>query len=107
MYHMNYFTIKKTIFLVYSNKVVEEYNKIDKFIEILNKSNIGKIIENVQNRIGRKGYNPYNLVATIIYCFANFKSSVREIERLCIFDLRVIYIMEQEQPSDSTYKGLY
>lgn len=101
---MNYFSIKRTIFIVPSNKCNEEFEKIDKFIEILNKSGIGKIIENVQNNIGRKGYNPFNLVATIIYCFSQFKSSIREIEKLCIFDLRVIYIMEQEQPSDSTIK---
>ena len=87
-----------------SNKCYEEFEKIDKFIEILNKSGIGKIIENVQNNVGRKGYNPFNLVAAIIFCFSQFKSSIREIEKLCIFDLRVIYIMEQEQPSDSTIK---
>ncbi len=101
---MDYFTIKRTFFVVPSNNCCEEYKKIDKFIEILNKSGIGKIIENEQKKIGRKGYNPFNLVATIIYCFSQFKSSIREIERLCIFDLRVIYIMEQEQPSDSSIK---
>lgn len=101
---MNYFTIKRSIFIVSSNKCCGETMKIDKFIDILNKSGIGKIIENIQNNKGRIGYNPYNLVATIIYCFSQFKSSIREIEKLCIFDLRVIYIMEQEQPSDSTIK---
>ena len=44
------------------------------------------------------------MVATIIYCFSEFKSSIREIEKLCILDLRVTYIMEQEQPSDSAIK---
>ena len=88
-----------------SNKCCEEYDKIDKFIEILNKSGIGKIIETEQNKNGRKGYNPFNLVAAIIYCFSKFKSSIREIENLCSFDLRVIYIMEQKQPSDSSIKG--
>lgn len=101
---MNYFIIKRSVFIVPSNKCCEEFSKIDEFIEILNKSGIGKIIEKVQNDIGRKGYNPFNLVAAIIFCFSQFKSSIREIEKLCIFDLRVMYIMEQEQPSDSTIK---
>lgn len=101
---MNYFTIKRAIFIVSSNKCCEEYRKIDKFIEILNKSGVGKVIKKVQNKIGRKGYNPFNLVAAIIYCFSQFKSSIREIENLCVFDLRVMYIMEQEQPSDSAIK---
>ena len=70
---MDYFTIKRSIFIVSSNKCCEEYEKIDKFIEILNKSEIGKIIENVQKNTGRRGYNPFNLVATIIFCFSKFK----------------------------------
>lgn len=86
---MNYFNTKRPIFIVPSNKCYKEYEKIDKFIEILNKTGIAKIIKSVQKNIGRKGYDPYNLVATIIYCFSKFKSSIREIEKLCIFDLRV------------------
>ena len=101
---MEYFSIKRCFFIVPSDKCNEEFEKIDKYIGILNKSGIGQIIEKVQNNIGRKGYNPFNLVAAIIFCFSQFKSSIREIEKLCIFDLRVMYMMEQEQPSDSTIK---
>ena len=71
---------------------------------ILEKSGIGKLIENNSKKLGRTGYNVYNLVATIIYCFSKFQSSVREIEQLCKFDLRVMYLMEQEQPSHNTIK---
>lgn len=101
---MEYFSTKSFLFLVSSNKCNEEYVKIDKFISILNKSEIGSIIENEKNKKGRYGYNPYNLVATIIYCFSQFKSSLREIEDLCKFDLRVIYLMHQEEPSHNAIK---
>ncbi len=92
---MEYFTIKKTFFLVSSNTCLEEYDKIDKFMSILEKSGVGKLIE--KERIKRKDrgnikHNPYNLFATILYCFAKFKSSLREIESLSKFDLRVMYI---------------
>ena len=60
---MNYFSRKRPIFIVFSNRCIEEYAKIDKFIEILNKSGIGKLIENTKKNIGRRGYNPFNLVA--------------------------------------------
>ena len=101
---MTYFNINRTIFIVPSSKCNEEFDKIDKFIGIMNKSDIGKIIEKVKKKNGRNGYNPFNMVAAIIYCFSKFKSSIREIEELCIYDLRVMYIMEQEQPSDSAIK---
>ena len=96
---MEYFTTNRFLFLVSSKKCLEEYEKIDKFIGILNKSNIGNLIEKKIKCNGRTGYNPYDLVATIVYCFSQFKSSLREIEKLCTFDLRIIYLMKQKQPS--------
>ena len=101
---MEYFSTKRFLFLVSSNKCNEELAKIDKFISILNKSGIGIIIENEKKKKGRYGYNPYNLAATIIYCFSQFKSSLREIEKLCKFDIRVIYLMHQEEPSHNAIK---
>lgn len=101
---MEYFTIKRFFFLVPSNDCIEEFEKIDKFIEILNKSGTGKIIEQEQRKYkksnaGNPEYNSFNLMATIIYCFSKFRSTVREIENLCKFDLRVIYLIEQNIPN--------
>lgn len=104
---MNNFTIKSTFFQFPSTKCCKELEKIDKFIKILQKSEINKIIESVnkdRNKCkGRNGYNPYNMMATILYCFSEFKSSVRELEKLCYTDLRVMYLMEQEEPSYATF----
>lgn len=72
---MNYFTIKSSFFLVSSNTYCDEFNKIDKFMSILEKSGIGKIIEKIEskdNKIGRKKFNPYNMFAMVLYCFAKF-----------------------------------
>lgn len=103
---MNYFTIKRTFFLVPSYICCEEFDKIEHFLSILEISGVGKIIEKVykedkKNKVGRKGFNPYNMFAMIIYCFAKFKGSLRDMEELCQYDLRVIYIMEQETPDHS------
>ncbi len=103
---MNYFTIKRSLFLVSSNTCLEEFEKIDNFLSLLEKSQVGRIID-IQNKknkitsVGRKGYNPFNMFAMIIYCFSKFKSSLREIESLCQYDLRIIYIMEQQTPNYS------
>ena len=72
----------------------------------LENSGVGKIIENVKHKDykckGRNGYNPYNLFAMIIYCFSKFKATLRDIEDKCIYDIRVIYIMEGNMPDFST-----
>lgn len=104
LYHMDYFNTIRSFFIVPSLEVYEEFKKIDRFITILNKSKIGILIEKEQNKNGRNAYNIYNLVATIIYCFSQFRSSLREIEQLCMYDLRVIYLMQQEQPSHNAIK---
>ena len=104
---MNNFTIKRSFFQIPSTKCIKEYEKIDIFIKILKKSGINKIIESVKNEQknckGRNNYNPYNMMATILYCFSEFKSSVRELEKLCYTDLRIMYLMEQNEPSYATF----
>ena len=86
---MDYFSIKRPIFIVPSEKCSVEFEKIDKFMILLEKSSVGKIIEyvkyNDKNRKGRRGYNPYSLFAAIIYCFAKFNATLRDIEDKCIY----------------------
>lgn len=97
---MSYFNIKRTFFLVPSNTCLEEYEKIDKFMSILEKSGVGKIIEKEKQKKKEQGnikHNPYNIFATIIYCFTKLNNSLREIESLSKFDLRVMYIMENQE----------
>ena len=84
-----------------STKNDEEYRKIDDFLQILEKSGVGNLINSIYikekfNERGRKSYNPFNMFAMICYCFSKYESTLREIEDLCTFDLRVIYIMEQQ-----------
>ena len=102
---MSYFTIKSSFFPYFSDKILYDFKKIDELMYILEESGVGKILEYVKckNKMcqGRIGYNPYNLFATIVYCFAKFKASLRDIEDKCIYDVRVMYIMEGKTPDHS------
>ena len=99
---MPYFITEK-IFLMPSFDISEkEKRKLDTFLEILERSNASKIIEKEVTRdinVGRKSYNPYRLFASIIYGFSKHSGSVRSLEESLEFDLRFIYLMEQERPS--------
>ena len=99
---MPYFIIEK-LFLMPSFDISEkEKRKLDTFLEILERSNVSKIIEKEVTRdinVGRKSYNPYRLFASIIYGFSKHSGSVRSLEESLEFDLRFIYLMEQERPS--------
>lgn len=103
--YMPYFTIGKTFLLPSFNISLEERQKLDAFLEILEDSGIGPIIERCTKknyRARRKPYNPYRLFASIIYGFAKHSGSVRKIEESLNYDLCFIYLMERGRPSYAT-----
>lgn len=102
---MTYFTTHKTFFLVPLDDYDEEIRKIDFLLCILEKSKVGDIIKksNYKNeKLGRNSYNPYNLFSAIIFCFAFKKGTLRDIEEMCRYDVRLMYLMEQNTPSYKT-----
>ena len=80
-----------------------EKEKIDVYLQLLEDSGVGEIIfhETQRNKSlgGRNSYNPYRLFATIIYAFSKHSGSLRKIEESLKFDLRFMYINNQEIPS--------
>lgn len=102
---MNHFTTHQSFFLVPLSTYDEEFKKIDQFLKILDKSNIDSIIESSYSKCsesGRKSYNPYHLFSMISYCFAKSRSSLREMEDMCRYDIRVMYLMDNQTPSHKT-----
>ena len=104
---MSYYNIRQSFFILSSTIKVEETQKIDRFLQLLDKSGVcdllkKQMIHDEENKGGRPGYNIYNMLAAIIYSFAFNKASLRNIEDLCNYDLRVIYIMENETPTYRT-----
>ena len=103
--YMPYFTIEKTFLFPSFDISFEERQKLNAFLEILENSGIGPMIEECTKKgccAGRKPYNPHRLLASIIYGFAKHSGSVRKIEESMNFDLRFIYLMEQGRPSYAT-----
>lgn len=102
---MPYFTTEKLFLFPSFDISLEEKKKIDVFLQILEQSGVGEIIEKATKKeyvAGRHSYNPYRLFATIIYAFSKHSGSVRNIEESLNFDLRFIYLMEQERPTYAT-----
>lgn len=100
---MAYFIIQQRRFFSSYDISEEEKEKLDKFLEILEESGVGKIIEKEVERDyskgGREGVNPYRLYATIAYAFSQHSGSLRKIEESIKYDLRYIYLMEERQAS--------
>lgn len=102
---MSYFTTSETFFVVPLDTSDEEIQKINVLLKILDKSGVAEIIKNSylkSSTIGRKSYNPYRLFTAIIYSFAMHKATLRNMEEMFRYDLRLNYILNQETPSYKT-----
>ena len=100
---MSYFTNFQDTLFSTAEISKGEKEKIDIFLQLLEDSGVGEIIckETQRNKSlgGRNSYNPYRLFATIIYAFSKHSGSLRKIEESLKFDLRFMYINNQETPS--------
>lgn len=100
----NFITREDPLFL-YLTIEAKEQDKLDRFLSLLGKSGVYDLLhlktEEELKKGGRPPYSQADLLATIIYGFSSGKSSVRDLEEACKFDLRFIYLMRQATP---TYK---
>ena len=100
---MAYFTIFQDGLFPTAELPRGEREKIDEFLRLLEDSGVGEIIHKETQKDkslgGRNSYNPYRLFASIIYAFSKHSGSLRKIEESLKFDLRFLYINNQETPS--------
>lgn len=98
IFYMTYYNIRQTFFICSSTIKVEETNKIDKFLNLLSKSGVCDLlketIDHVDSKGGRPTYNPYNLLATILYSFAFSKASLRNIYKFQDISEDKLYYIE-------------
>ena len=75
---MKYFSIERPIFIVPSQKCNDEFEKIDKFMNLLENSGVGKIIESVK----LKNNNCQGL--SLIHILAKNFSGLANVSMLCL-----------------------
>lgn len=107
---MAYFTTRKQFLMPSFDPEAKEREKLDKYLAMLERSGIGKVLQETKAdqkfEGGRPSFNRYNMFAAVLYGFAFGASTLRELESACRNDLRFIYLMEQERPSYSSF-GYY
>ena len=106
---MPYFNTGKTFLVPSLDLDVKEREKMDRFLALLDGSGVGGVIDRyIKNNTplgGRPGYDYYRLFATVLYGFAFDRYTLRELEEACMFDLRYIYLMEQEAPRPTMFSS--
>ena len=98
---MNKFTTKQGVLFYSYTTQEEEKQKLDRYLRLLESSGVGKILQKHETRAltGRPQYNVYSMFATVLYGFAKGCWSLRQLEECCRYDIRFMYLMDNETPS--------
>ena len=100
---MPYFITKQLgLFSSYQLDKKEE-EKLNRFLSFLENSGVGELIHQEcykdHSKGGRPPYNYYNLFAASIYAFSKHPGTLRKIEESFNYDVRFMYLMDNENPS--------
>ena len=98
---MGKFTTKQGVLFFSYTLDVEELEKIDRFLSLLDESGVAEVIKShvSGSKTGRPQYDIYKMLAAVIYGFAQSNGTLRTLEDRCKFDIRFMYIMGGETPS--------
>lgn len=105
---MNHFTTRKQFLLPSFELNIKEQEKLDKFLLVLDKSNVSELIwkgDEYSPKGGRPPYRECDIFATILYGFAFRNRILRDLESACKFDLRYVSLMQQQQPSHTAFSN--
>ena len=104
---MGYFNIQQQFLIPSFELDVKEQEKLDKYLLALEHSGVGDVLVKTKDKPigfgGRPSFNKYRMFATILYSFAFGSGTLRDIEASCKYDLRYIYLMEQQQPTHMAF----
>ena len=74
------------------------------FDNIMEEIELTRYLINTTYTVGQKGYNPVNMLKTILFGFMDKGYiSLRELEDECKVNIRYMYLMEYETPSYKTF----
>ena len=101
------FTTRKTFLIPSFELDLEEREKMNRFLRILERSKIEELFpvraDLTADKGGRPAYSHYDLLATILYGFAFGSPTLRDLETSCKYDLRYFYLMQQERPKHTAF----
>ena len=100
---MPYFTTKQLVLFSSYQLNKKEEEKLNRFLLFLENSGVGELIHQEcyrdYSKGGRPPYNYYNLFAASIYAFSRHPGTLRKIEESFKYDVRFMYLMDNEVPS--------
>ena len=103
-YTNTYYSPKQGRFPVFISDFLEISDSVITFDHIMEEIEIAKYLKCTAAPVGRKGYNPVNMLKTILFGFMDKGYiSLRELEDECKVNIRYMYLMDYEKPTYKTF----
>ena len=100
----NNYSPKQERFPVFISELIEISDPIMTFDNIMEEIELTRYLINTTYTVGQKGYNPVNMLKTILFGFMDKGYiSLRELEDECKVNIRYMHLMEYETPSYKTF----
>ena len=101
---INKYSPKQGRFPVFISDLIKISDPVMTFDHIMEEIEIEKYLKSTTYTVGRKGYNPVNMLKTILFGFMDKGYiSLREPEDECKVNIRYMYLMEYETPTYKTF----
>ena len=71
---------------------------VTSFVEIMKGLDTSKYFKKIPHR-GNQGYDPHMMLNVVLFAFMNNVPSLRELETLCRYDIRYMWMADNERPS--------
>ena len=99
-----YYSPKQGRLPVFISDFLEISDPVMTFDHIMEEIGIAKYLKCTAAPVGRKGYNPVNMLKTILFGFMDKGYiSLRELEDECKVNIRYMYLMDHETPTYKTF----
>jgi len=86
---------------------IQDDGKVQLVQNIVERMNIQEIFKNDNNKGRKPSVNPITMLKVIIFCYSEGIYSTRAIEKMCKYDLRVKYILNEEKQVDHSTISRY
>ena len=103
-YTNKYYSPKQGRLPVFISDFLEISDPVITFDHIMEEIEIKKYLKSTATIVGRKGYNPVNMLKTILFGFMDKGCiSLRELEDECRVNIRYMYLMDYDTPTYKTF----
>lgn len=104
--YVYYYNVIQMVLPLDVETIIPESSEVVSFLDVMKGINLNKYFEFKLETRGRNGYDKTHLLRTVLFAYMINVRSLREIARMCQYDIRFMHLMEGATPSFMAFERL-